>query len=132
VLQTHLSPLRPSLVENQTAHVVGEVDQYDLGLGALDADGAYEQTHVRLFLSKDVFDRVAYYGLGPVGGAHRLGFGFTLGFLAVDAADLAICLEPRFIGLRAVSKPYRPRRRTRCCLSSPLRAVVIRRGGHRA
>ncbi len=40
LLQTHLSYRCASLVEDQAAHIVGEVGERDLGLSALDADGA--------------------------------------------------------------------------------------------
>jgi hypothetical protein len=56
-------------VEDQATHFVGEVDQHDRGLGALDTDGADEQTHMRLFPCEDMLDGCAYFGLGPVGGA---------------------------------------------------------------
>ena len=40
VIRAHLSRRCPSFVEDQAVHVVGQVGQRDLGLGALDADGA--------------------------------------------------------------------------------------------
>jgi len=39
-IQAQLSCRCPTLVEDQAVHIVGEVGQCDLGLGALDADGA--------------------------------------------------------------------------------------------
>ena len=40
-------------MEDQAAHVVGQIDQYNFGLGALDADGADEQTHAGDLLVMD-------------------------------------------------------------------------------
>ena len=59
-------------MEDQAAHIVGEVDEGDLGLSAVQADGADEERHVRLFLREDMFDPCAYSRLCPVGSAQRL------------------------------------------------------------
>ena len=61
VHQTHLSHRRPSFVEDQPAHVVGQIGQRDLRLGALDADGADEQPHPGLLLRKDMFNTGANF-----------------------------------------------------------------------
>jgi hypothetical protein len=59
-------------MEDQAAHIIGEVDEHDLGLGALDPDGADEQPHVRFLLRKDMFDPRPDFGLGSVGRTQRL------------------------------------------------------------
>jgi hypothetical protein len=40
-------------VEDQALHIVGQISEHDLGLGAFDPDGTDEQTHMRLLLRKD-------------------------------------------------------------------------------
>ena len=59
-------------MEDQTARIVSEVDERDLGLGPLETNSADEQPHVRLLLREDMLDRRAYLGLGPVGCAEYL------------------------------------------------------------
>jgi hypothetical protein len=59
-------------MEDQAFHIIGEVDEHDLGLGAFDVDGADEQSHVRLLLGEDMLHPRAYFGFGPVSGAQRL------------------------------------------------------------
>ena len=46
----------PTLVEDQTLEVVGEVDQPDLGGGTRQPDGADEPSHALLLVCEDVFD----------------------------------------------------------------------------
>ena len=93
---------RSSLVEDQAVHVVGEVGEVDLGLGALDADGADEQPHLVFLPGKDMLDAGADLRFGGVcpGGAleHRL----APGLLAVDAADPALPLELCLVGLAVI------------------------------
>ena len=43
-------------MEDQAVHIVGQIGQRDLGVGALDADGADEQPHVGLLLGEHMFD----------------------------------------------------------------------------
>ena len=45
-----LSCGKPAFVEDQALHIVGQIDQHDLGLGTLDPDCADEQHHMRLLL----------------------------------------------------------------------------------
>ena len=60
-------------------HVVGEVGECDLGLGALDADGADEQPHLLLLPSEDMFNAGTDLGLGGI--ASALGHWLAAGFL---------------------------------------------------
>lgn len=53
-------------MEDQAVHVVGEVGERDLGLGAFDADGANEQPHLVLLPGEDMFDAGADLGFGGV------------------------------------------------------------------
>ena len=46
-------------MEEQAFHIIGEVDEHDLGLGALEADGADKQPHVALLLREDMLDEHA-------------------------------------------------------------------------
>jgi hypothetical protein len=79
-------------VEDQALHIIGEVDKRDLGLGALEADGADEarrndpgdhcsKPHVRFFLSEDMLDEHAHFRFDTVGLADAAGIGLPLGFL---------------------------------------------------
>ena len=61
--RTQLSCRCPSFVEDQAVHVVGEVGEGDLGLGALDADGPDEQPHLVFLPGKDMLDAGADLGL---------------------------------------------------------------------
>lgn len=49
-------PSRPSFAEDKAVHVVGEVGERDLGLSALDADRADEQSHLVFLPGKEMFD----------------------------------------------------------------------------
>lgn len=51
-----LSCGKPPFVEDQALHVISQIGKHDLGLRALDPDGADEQPHMRLLLRKEVFD----------------------------------------------------------------------------
>lgn len=59
-------------MEDQALHIVSQIDEGDLGLGALDADRADKQPHVRFFLRKDMFDPRADFGFDPVGGTQSV------------------------------------------------------------
>lgn len=83
-------------------HVVGEVGECDLGLGALDTDGADEQPHLVLLPGEDVLDAGADLRFDGVGLGGALGHRPAARFLAVDAADPALPLEPRLVGLAAI------------------------------
>jgi len=65
--RAHLSRRYPSFVEDQAVHVVGEVGERDLGLGALDADGADEQPHLVLLPGEHMFDTGTDLGFRGVG-----------------------------------------------------------------
>ena len=95
----HLSCRCLPLVEDQALHIVGEVDEGDLGFGTFDADGSNEQPHVRFLLREDMLDEDAHLRFGAIGLARVVGHRLALGLLAVDAADPAIGFEPRFIAL---------------------------------
>ena len=56
-------------MEDQALHIVGEVDEHDLGLGTLEADSANEQVHVCLLLRKDMLDPCTAFEFDPVCGA---------------------------------------------------------------
>ena len=77
-------------MEDQTVHIVSEVGQRDLGLGALDADGSDEQAHFVLLMRKDVLDASAHLGFDCVGLGCSLRHWPAAGLLAVDPADLAL------------------------------------------
>ncbi len=89
-------------MEDQAVHVVGEIGQRDLGLGALDADGADEQPHLVLLPGEDMLDTGADFRFGGVGLRGPLGHRLAARLLAVDAADPALPLEPCLVGLVAV------------------------------
>lgn len=86
-------------------HVVGQVGERDLGLGALDADGADgadEQPHLGLLLSEDVLDAGPDCGFGGVGLRGPLGHRPAPRLPAMDAADPALAPEPSLVGLAAI------------------------------
>ena len=57
---TQLSRCCPSFMEDQAMHVVSQIGEGDLGLGALDADGADEQAHLVFLPGENVFDARAH------------------------------------------------------------------------
>jgi hypothetical protein len=83
-------------------HVVGQIGERDLGLGALDADGADKQPHLVFQPGKDVFDAGADLRFGGIGLGGPLGHGPASGLPAMDAADPALPFEPCLIGLAAI------------------------------
>lgn len=94
VSQTQLSHRRPSLVEDQAVHIVGEVGQCDLGFGALDADGADKQPHMMLFMGKDMLDQRAHLGLLAIGLGCPFGHRPAVGLAAVDLAGATMATQP--------------------------------------
>jgi hypothetical protein len=100
--QTQLSHSCPSFVEDQAVHVVCEVGEGDLGLGALDADGADKQPHLVFLTGEDMFDAGADFRFGDVGLGGALGHRFAAWLPAMDAADPALSFEPCLIGLAAI------------------------------
>ena len=101
-------------MEDQALHIVGEVDEHDLGLGALEADGANEQAHVCLLLRKNMLDLCTDFGFDPVCRAQCVRAGFAFGLLAVDAADPALGFKPHFILLRPIGRVGPERASTPC------------------
>ena len=97
VLRAHLSHRCASFVEDEALHIVGKIGERDLGLGALDADRADEQGHVRLLLRKDMLDPRAYFGFDPISSTQGFRPGFAFGLFAMDPADPAMSLKPRLI-----------------------------------
>ena len=54
-------------MEDQAVQIVGQIGQRDLGLGALDTDGADEQAHLVFLLSEQMLDAGTNLGFDPVG-----------------------------------------------------------------
>jgi hypothetical protein len=109
-----LSYGKPAFVEDQALHIVSKIDQHDLGLGTLEADGGDEQSHMRLLLCKDMFHPCPYLRLSSVGCMKRFSPWLALWLLAIDPADSAIGCKLCFIGLRPVSSVSPP---IRCCVA---------------
>ena len=82
--------------------MVGEVGEGNLGLGALDADGADEQAHLILLPGEDMLNAGADFRFGGVRLCCAFGHGLVARLLAVNAADPALPLEPCLVGLAAV------------------------------
>ena len=59
VFGAQLSHRRPSFVEDQAVHIVGEVGERDLSLGALNADGTNEHAHLGFLLREHMLDASA-------------------------------------------------------------------------
>ena len=74
--RTQLSHGCPAYVEDQSVDIVGEVGERDLRLGARDADGADEQSHLILLAGEHVLDAGTHGRPGGVGAGgacrHRL------------------------------------------------------------
>lgn len=100
--RAQLSHHRPPFVEDQAVHVVGQIGQRDLGLSALDADGADKQPHLVLLVGEDVLDTGANLRFGRVRLRGPFGHRLASGLLAMDAADPALPLEPPLVGLAAM------------------------------
>ncbi len=81
---------------------MGEVGEVDLGLGALDADGAEKEAHLVLLPGEDMLDAGADFRFGGVGLCFAFGHGLAARFLAVNAADPALALDLCLVGLAAV------------------------------
>ena len=92
--QAHLPDRCPSFVEDQAVHVAGQIGERDLGLGALDADGADEQPHLGLLLREHVFDP----------GADLRLCGIPAPDMIRHRADPALRFEPLLVGLTAVGR----------------------------
>ena len=73
-----------SLVEDQAFHIVGQVDQRDLGFSASDADGSDKQSHLAFLLSEDRLDVGADFGLGGIAAPDVVRHRFPLGLLEMD------------------------------------------------
>ena len=95
----HLSCGRPSLVEDQALHVIGEINEHDLGFITLDADGADIKPHMRFLLHEDMFDECPDLRFDTVRFACAVRHCFASGLLAVDAAHAAMRLKPGLIFL---------------------------------
>ncbi len=120
----------PSVVEDQAVHVLGQIDERDLGLGAVQADGADGQAHDCLLLGEHLFDPGADLGLRGIPAPDMLRHRLAPGLAAMDAADPAL----RFSAISrwpGCDRQYRPRRRKPCCRSSPRRAASGRRRARR-
>ena len=90
-------PSLPSFAGDKAVHVVGKVGEGDLGFGALDADGADEQPHLVLLPGEHMFDTGTNLRFGRIGPGGAFGHRLAARLLAVDAADPALPLEPRFV-----------------------------------
>ena len=53
-------------MKDQALHVIGEINEYDLGFCTLDADGADIKPHMRLLLREDMFDECTDLRFGTV------------------------------------------------------------------
>lgn len=89
-------------MEDQPVHVVGQVGERDLGLGAGDADGADEQAHFRLLMRAHVLDAAPNPAFGGVAAPDILRHRTALGRPAMDATDPALRLQPALVTLAAV------------------------------
>lgn len=106
--RAQLSCRAPSFVEDQAVHVVGQIGQRDLGLGAFDADRADEQPHPGLLLREHMFDPGADLRPGGISAPDVVGHRLTLELAAMNAADPPLRLELLLVGLAAVWVPKIP------------------------
>lgn len=91
-------------MEDQAVHAIGQIGERDLGLGALDADGADEQAHLVLLLSEDMLDVSANLGYSRIGPCRPLRHLPVPGLYAIDVADPTLPFEPLLVGLAAISR----------------------------
>ncbi len=91
-------------MEDQAIHVAGQIGERDLGLGALDADGADEQPHLGLLLREHVFDPGADLRLCGIPAPDVIRHRLAPWLLAMDAADPALRFEPLLVGLTAAGR----------------------------
>ena len=92
----------PSLVEDQLAHVVGDVGEADFDFGPRDADGPDLHPHAVFLIGEDVFDQAADFRLRRIAATDRRRHRPALRLPAMDVRDDAVLGEPGLIRHRAI------------------------------